>query len=281
MLYPWELVSGLRPTGVSMQASESFMAALVKVSARQPSPLGALGLDTAAMALRPRQFLPGQRAELIQPKDALDTLVWFDPGAFDSGAWALAQSRPLPYRFAVPGSPLVVASRFDLMQHPELRQVLARTDLLTHRTQAVLATERGAPGQPATWTVDEKSPPGVAIRSPLITRHEGLYQVPSLLLPAGSYRLQATLHLTHFASEDLPLFELWKVHPWAPAWDEHIAPLRGQLQALGHDRYALSWPVMVAETAPTDGWSRMVQWEWRQTGHASYTIEQWSLVAAP
>lgn len=281
MLYPWELVSGMRPVGASMQASESFMAAMLKVSSQQPARLGTLGLDTATMALRPRQFMPGQRAELIQPTDALDTLVWFDPGAFDSGAWALTQSRPLPYQFAVPGSPIVVASRFDLMQHPELHKVLTRTDLLTHRTQAVLATvQQGAVAQTTTWSVDEKSPPGVAIQSPLITRHEGLYKVPSMLLPAGQYRLQATLRLKHFASEDLPLFELRKVHPWAPTWDEHIAPLRVQLNALGSDRYALSWPIVIAETAPTDGWSRMVQWEWRQTGHASYTIEQWSLVEA-
>lgn len=279
MVYPLELVSGMRPVGVSMQASEDFMEALMAVSARQPSRLGTLGLDTAAMALRPRQFLPTHRAELIQPAEALDTLVWFDPGAFDSGAWALAESRQLRYRFAVPGSPLVVASRFDLMQRPELRKVLITTDLLAHRTQAVLATAHGTTGRATAWSIDERSPPGVAIQSPLITRHEGLYKVPSLLLPAGKYRLQATLRLTHHASEDLPLFELWKVHPWAPTWDEHMSLLRVHLEPLGGERYALNWPFTIAATAPGDQWSRMVQWEWRQTGHASYTIEQWSLVA--
>jgi hypothetical protein len=261
-----------------MQASEAFMEALVQVSTRQPSPLGKLALDTSAMALRPRQFMANQRAELIQPKDPLDTLVWFDPGAADSGAWALAQSRQLPYRFAVPGSPLVVASRFDLMQQPALRRVLVNTDLLTHRTQAVLAVAQGGAGQPVTWRIDEKSPAGVALQSPLITRHEGLYKVPSLALPAGQYRLQATVHLSHLASEDLPVFELWMVHPWASALDQHLALQRAQLEALGGDRYTLSWAVEIAESAPTDPWSRMVQWEWHQTGHASYTIEQWSLV---
>jgi hypothetical protein len=203
--------------------------------------------------------------------------VWFDPGAFDSSAWSLAQARRLTHCFAVPGTSIVLASRLDLLQWPELRQVLIKTDVMAHRTQAVMAT--GGPQGP--WQVREQAPAGVALQGLMVTRLEGLYEVPSVTLPAGAYRVSAKLRLSHVVNDAQPLFELWKLHPWMPSADEHISVHRNQLEPLGGDRYALTWPISIPDTPASDTWSRMVKLAWRQTGNASYTIEQWHLSDAP
>lgn len=272
LVYPWAMLQGLRNPVPAMQADEAFM----QVLAQQASHLGQLRLDNGVIALRPRLFAATQRAEAPQiESQAIDTLAWFDPGGFDSQSWSLAESKGLRYRFAVPQSPIVIASRFDLLRDAAWRSVLVPTNLFARRTQTSLPA--GADGRG--WRVDKGSAVGVLLSAPLTLRQDGLYQIYSPSMPPGRYQLDVRLRVQDFGNSSLPLFILRRHHNWAPQFNEELQGFPSRLEPLGGNQYRFVWPLIIQGQGSQSGtyWPAMMQIEWLNTGQAAYTIESWSL----
>jgi hypothetical protein len=275
MVYPWQMLQGLRDPLASMQSSEAFMRVIGDKATA--ATLGQLKLDNGVIALRPHRFTASQRAEAPGiDTQAIDTLVWFDPGGFDNQSWALSEHKGLRYRFAVPRSPIVLASRFDLSRDAAWREVIVPTNLFARRSQSPLA--EGAESGKG-WRVEPGMPPGVVLRGPLVWRTDGLYQIPSPSMPAGRYQLEALLRVRAFGEGAVPMFVLQRRHNWAPYANSALPVFREQLQPLGGDRYRVAWPIEVTGHLPESYWPAMMQIEWLDMGQAAYTIESWSLSA--
>lgn len=275
MVYAWQIARQLTWPMATVAADEAFMEAL---EAQVPR-LGQLRVDNGVIALRPHAFRADQRAEIVgietQP---IDTLVWFDPGGFDSNCWALADSQGLRHRFAIPHSPIVIASRQDLLasQDKAWQGMLVRTNLFARRTLSSLPAAAVHGG----WRVEPGTPEGVVIQAPLLQRTDGLYDIPSVSLPPGMYQLVATIRVDDVDTLRLPLFELRRSHEWAPQLNETLSVDRSQLTDLGQGRYRITWPLVMPsppQGGPGGYWPGLMQLAWHHAGRGGYTIEGWAL----
>lgn len=272
MVYPWQIMQQLNNPLPVVQADEGFMRVLTQRSAS----LGKLRLDNGVIALRPRNFTATQRAEVPHiDEQAIDTLIWFDPGGFDSRCWALADRRGLRYRFAVPGSPIVIASRFDLLQDQAWQPVLTRTDLFARRTRTPLPPS----AQQGGLHIGPNTPASVVAQAPRLRRTDGLYALDSVSLAPGPYLLEAHIRLEDVGDDAQALFTLRRQHEWAPELNEELVVTRDKLEAMGGQRYRLTWPLTMPTRAADAYWAGIGQIEWLHAGHGRYTIKHWSLQA--
>ena len=127
IIYPLALFSNVSPVGTVMAATDTFVASVWTNQAE----LGHLRVDPGVRGLAPQRFAAKYWLESpLQGDSKVDTIIWFDPGARDSDAWATWINQRLNYHYEIPGTPLVMASNRRPEQLPTLRPLIKPTSLL-------------------------------------------------------------------------------------------------------------------------------------------------------
>lgn len=189
VVYPAMLFRSVTIPGPEAAAADRFVAAV----AGNQAVLGRFRVDEGVRGLAPHEFPAGRWLETpLALAEAVDTVIWFDPGGMDKQAWLMWIQQGLNFHYAIRGTHLVMASNRSLDTLAPLASLLQPTSLLNRRLQPGENSLRTLAGINTPASVH----PGAFASGPRTVRATGLYVINSdLELPLGRYEISIQLRM--------------------------------------------------------------------------------------